>query len=167
VSTMKFTLPVVALVAALGASGAVRAPSAAAQDAAAQAQPQAAQPQAPARPDRQHFEPGRHIDGRIAYLRAELKITSEQAGQWDKVAQAIRENARQMHTAFEQGRANRDQAQSAVARLEMRQRFEAQRAQQSERFLAAFRPLYASLSADQKKAADDLFAPHWHHHHRA
>jgi hypothetical protein len=164
---MKFTLPVVALVAALGASGAVRAPSAAAQDAAAQAQPQAAQPQAPARPAPQRFEPGRHIEGRIAFLRAELKITPQQGADWDKVAQAMRDNARETHSTFEQARANRGQAQSAVARLEMRQRFETLRAQQSQRFLAAFRPLYASLSGDQKKAADELFAPHWRHHHGA
>ena len=41
------------------------------------------------------------------------------------------------------------------------------RSQQTERFLAVFRPLYDSLSEQQKQAANDLFGPHGHHfHHR-
>jgi hypothetical protein len=43
------------------------------------------------------------------------------------------------------------------------------RDQQQQAYLAAFRPLYASLSADQKKVADDLATPHFgrgsHDHH--
>ena len=40
------------------------------------------------------------------------------------------------------------------------------RVQSSERFLAAFKPLYDSLSPDQRKSADELLASH-HHRHRA
>jgi hypothetical protein len=40
------------------------------------------------------------------------------------------------------------------------------RAQQGERFLASFRPLYQSLSDDQKKAADELLAHPRHFHRR-
>jgi len=48
----------------------------------------------------------------------------------------------------------------------MRARFEQMRSQDAERFLAAFRPLYQSLSDDQKKAADELLARPRHFHRR-
>jgi hypothetical protein len=53
--------------------------------------------------------------------------------------------------------------------LEGQARMSAMRAQQTDRLLAAFRPLYDTLSDEQKKAADDLMAPHFHGrggHHR-
>ena len=43
-----------------------------------------------------------HIEGRIAYLKAELKITPAQEAQWDKVAQAMRQNATERRQGFEQ-----------------------------------------------------------------
>src|SRR5438105_1032981 len=43
--------------------------------------------------------PGRHIEGRLAFLRAELKITDAQAPLWDRVAAALRERAARMDAA--------------------------------------------------------------------
>ena len=37
-----------------------------------------------------------HIEGRIAFLREELKITEAQMPQWNTFAEALRANARQM-----------------------------------------------------------------------
>jgi hypothetical protein len=37
------------------------------------------------------------------------------------------------------------------------------RAQQTDRLLAAFRPLYDGLSDQQKQAANDLLGSHGHH----
>lgn len=128
------------------------------QQAAAQA---AAAPQQMER-ERHHFSPTRHVEGRIAYLKAELKITDTQSGQFEPVAQAMRDNAKAMEQAIEQHRADRGQPQNAVERLQARAQFAALRAQGSERFLDAFKPLYASLSDDQKKAADELLTRHRH-----
>ena len=113
-----------------------------------------------------HFDPVRNADGRIAYLRAYLNITGAQEPAFDHVAQAIRENAQEKTKLFEQFRADRGKPMNAVERLETRHRFEAMRVRDGERFLAAFKPLYASLSPAQKQAADQLLAPHWHHHRR-
>ena len=124
-----------------------------------------AQAAAPAAPAPRPMRPS-HIDGRLAFLKAELKITPAQEPQWDRVAQALRQNDQERREAFEQMRANRDQPHNALQHLEMRARLSAQRAQQTDRFLAAFRPLYDSLSDVQKKSADDLMAPHWRHHGR-
>jgi Spy/CpxP family protein refolding chaperone len=109
-----------------------------------------------------HFSPTRHIEGRIAYLKAELKITDAQAPQFAPVAEAMRDNAKTMGQAIEQRRAERGQPQSAVQRLETRAQLAALRADDSRRFLEAFKPLYASLSDDQKKAADELLSRHLH-----
>ena len=157
-STKKFTLPALGLVAALagGVSFATFPTHYAAAQAAAPA-PQATRP---------HRLPSDHVDGRIAYLKTELKITNAQQAQWDKVATAMRENAKAMDQVIEQARTARQGNENALQRLETRTRFATARAQNSERFLTAFRPLYDSLSDTQKQAANQLMTPHWHHHRR-
>src|SRR5579864_6917735 len=85
-SPRKTALPL-ALAALLAGTAGMGIPVAS--DAAAQAATQAPQP-----PERHRFDPTRHIEGRIAFLKAELKITDAQAPQFDKVAQAMRDNAK-------------------------------------------------------------------------
>ena len=131
------------------------------------AQSQPATGQAPAQHMR-HFDPARHLEGRIAYLRAELKITPEQQPLFDKLAAVLRENAQAMKANFD---ARRDQAAKPVAavdRLEQRLTMQKARIGQSERYLEAFRPLYASFSAEQKQAADEMLSRRDHpmHMHR-
>src|SRR5215469_6966554 len=66
--------------------------------------------------------PGQFVDGRIAFLKAELKITPAQEAQWQQVEAAMHENAKQLDqtiTASRQNRANMD----AVQRLELREQF--------------------------------------------
>ena len=109
-------------------------------------------------PARERPLPSRHIEGRIAFMRAELKITDTQQAHWEQVAMAMRDNARQMDQMAQQMRAQRGQPQSAVDHLDARARLAAARAASDKSFADAFKPLYASLSDDQKKTADDLFA---------
>ena len=52
---------------------------------------------------------------------------------------------------------------NAIDRVEQRAKMAQIRDQQQQQYLGAFRPLYASLSADQKKVADDLATPHFGH----
>jgi hypothetical protein len=157
----KAALPALALVAALAGTVGVAALST--QDADAQATTTA--PQDQARPTHR-FEPGRHIEGRIAFLKAELKITDGQAPLFERVAQAMRDNAKDVAQLHEQRRADRDKPKSAIESLEGRARFGELRTQQAQRFLAAFKPLYDGLSDQQKKTADELLGGHGHHHHR-
>jgi protein CpxP len=156
----KAALPALALAAALAGAGGLTTLSA--PNAAAQATTTA--PQGQARPEH-HFDPGRHIEGRIAFLKAELKITDAQAPAFARVADAMRENVKDMAKLHEQHRADRDKPKSAVEQLEMRVKFGELHTQHEQRFLAAFKPLYDSLSPDQKKAADELL-DHHHGHHR-
>lgn len=137
------------------------------------AEAQAASPAQPApppapgqRPPREHVS---HIEGRIAFLKTELKITPAQEAQWEKVAQSMRQNETERRQGFESVRGDHTTPPNALQRLEREARFEALRAQGADRFLAAFRPLYDSMSDTQKKSADDLLAPHHdgHFRHRA
>jgi hypothetical protein len=157
----KAALPALALVAALAGTVGVAALST--QDADAQATTTAPQDQAT---PTHRFEPGRHIEGRIAFLKAELKITDGQAPLFERVAQAMRDNAKDVAQLHEQRRADRDKPKSAIESLEGRARFGELRTQQAQRFLAAFKPLYDGLSDQQKKTADELLGGHGHHHHR-
>jgi periplasmic protein CpxP/Spy len=157
VNYRKLSLAGVALAALIGGGSMATMP-------AHQAAAQAANPATPtapaARPQRPRAERPPRTEGHIAYLKAELKITPAQESQWAKVADAIRQNDTERRQVFTQARANRDQPQNALQRLEGQARFAALRAQQQDRFLAAFRPLYDSLSDAQKKDADGLLGPH-------
>jgi protein CpxP len=111
--------------------------------------------------------PGRFVEGRIAFLKAELKITPAQEAQWRPVEAAMRENAKALAQTVATARQNRD-AMNAVQRLELRDQLIKIRAENNSRFLAAFKPLYASLSPEQQKVADQLIATAQHHwRHRA
>src|SRR5260370_34453495 len=142
-TTGKPALAALALATALaGAAGLGTLP---ARDAAAQATRAPRQTQAPER----HHSASRHIEGRIAYMKAELKISDAQAPQFERVAQAMRDNAKSVDQAMQQRRGNRDQPQNAVERLEARSQFAALPAPGSQRFLDCFKPRFAQPSADQ------------------
>src|SRR5689334_7209041 len=99
--------------------------------------------------------PGQFVDGRIAFLKAQLKITPAQEGQWQKVEAAMRDNAKALDQTVASMRQNRGD-RNAVERLEMREQFIKVRADNNSRFLTAFKPLYGSLSPEQQQMADQL-----------
>jgi vacuolar-type H+-ATPase subunit H len=110
--------------------------------------------------------PEQFVDGRIAFWKAELKITPAQDKQWQEVEAAMRENARALDQTITAGRQNRT-GTDAVQRLELREQFAKVRADNDARLLAAFKPLYASLSPNQQQVANQLVAIRHHWHHRA
>ena len=123
----------------------------------AASQPGQAQVQGEQAPHRQ-MRPSR-IEGRIAFLRAELKITDAQAPLFDAVANAMRENDRAMRLAFESHRQRPTQA-SLLDRLDQRQKRAEEMASATGKLKAAWAPLYAALTDEQKKTADELVSHH-------
>ena len=110
--------------------------------------------------------PSQLVDGRIAFLKAELKITPAQETQWQQVATAMQQNA----TALDQVIGNARQqsgSMDAVQRLALREQFAKVRADNDARLLTAFKPLYASLSPEQQQTANTLVGSHHGWHHRA
>src|SRR5262249_6931913 len=107
------TLPALALAAVL-AGGAAVAIGPIVADAQSQQTPQ----QSGQKPHHAAFDPGRHIEGRIAYLKAELKITDAQQPLFDAVANAMRDNVQAMKTAFQGMRGDQNQPRTALTRME-------------------------------------------------
>lgn len=146
----KPALPALALVAALAGTAGLSTLPALAQTAAPQAQDQA-------RDHREHhrdFSAARHIDGRIAYLKAELKITPQQEPQFNAFAEVMRNNARDEDAQMRQAGAN--QRPNAVDALKQAQQMAEMQSNGLKRLVPAFQALYDSLSDPQKKTADQV-----------
>jgi LTXXQ motif family protein len=101
-----------------------------------------------------------HIDGQLAYLKTELKITPEQTVQWNVFADVFRtdkeKNARLCKSTENDQTRSMMMSASLPDALEMMAvrltaRLESLRAME-----AAIRPLYAVLNPEQKKTADEI-----------
>jgi periplasmic protein CpxP/Spy len=110
--------------------------------------------------------PSQLIDGRIAFLKAELKITPAQETQWEQVATAMHENATALDQVIGTARQHGG-TMDALQRLTLREQFAKVRAYNDTRLLTAFKPLYASLSPEQQQTANALIGEHHGWHHRA
>ncbi|MCW5771558.1 MAG: Spy/CpxP family protein refolding chaperone [Rhodospirillaceae bacterium] len=96
----------------------------------------------------------RYVEGRIAFLKAELKITDAQAKQWDAFAAALRENATKLAEAYKlPDRAALDKM-GPGDRIAWYEKALAARLDAVKRTRATLDPLYAALSDDQKKTFD-------------
>jgi len=104
------------------------------------------------------------IEGRIAFLRTELKITDTQADAWNAFADALRANAKKL----DQLRASmmpksgdaQQQAPTMADRLDQQEQWLLARLEGIRTMKAAFTKLSETLSDEQKKTANDLLAPH-------
>jgi protein CpxP len=101
------------------------------------------------------------VERQIKDLRAKLKITSAEESQWDSVAQAMRESAGELDAAIGKRQATMKTA-TAVEDLNSYEAIARSHADGVKRLSEAFAPLYAAMSVDQKKVADDVFAQHKH-----
>jgi Spy/CpxP family protein refolding chaperone len=97
-------------------------------------------------------DPAAAVEGRLAYLKTELKITKAQEGAWKKYSDEARKQAESMQatrTAM-QGAASAN----AADRMELHNKLMKNRLEQSEKMTAAFKELYAALTPEQKALAD-------------
>jgi hypothetical protein len=96
----------------------------------------------------------RHVEGRLAFLKTELKITDAQLPLWNAVADAIRANAKSMGDMA--GGMMGGQTGTLPDKLAMREKMMTAHLEALRKFKAAVDPLYAALSDEQKKTADEL-----------
>jgi LTXXQ motif family protein len=105
-----------------------------------------------------------HVEGRIAFLRAELKITETQASAWDAFAAALRMNAQKLGEVraamMPQPGAGQQPEPTIAARLDLQERWLLARLEGTRTIKSAFTNLYGMLSDHQKKIANELLAPH-------
>jgi LTXXQ motif family protein len=102
------------------------------------------------------------VEGRIAFLRAEIKITEAQTRVWNEFAQALRTNATKLRELQVPMTAMGGAAPSPtlVQSLEQQERHYAARLEGIRALTTALVPLYDALTADQRKTADELMGPH-------
>ena len=96
-----------------------------------------------------------HVEGRLAFLKTELKITDAQLSLWNAVADAMRANAKTMGGMAE-GMMGGMQAGTLPKKLAAREKLMTAHLEALRKFKAAVDPLYAALSDEQKKTADEL-----------
>lgn len=104
--------------------------------------------------------PAAQAEARLAYLKAELKITSGQEPAWKTFADQARQQAEAMRALRPtvQGGAQSGAQATAPERLEQRNQIMKKRQEQAEKATAAFKDLYAALTPEQKAIADQRFA---------
>jgi hypothetical protein len=104
------------------------------------------------------------VEGRIAFLRTELKITEAQASAWSAFADALRANAKRLGdmraSMMNLSGAGQQQAATFADRLGLQEQWLVARLEGTRAFKAAFVNLYGVLSDQQKQTASELLAPH-------
>jgi hypothetical protein len=97
-----------------------------------------------------------HVEGRLAFLKTELKITEGQLLLWNGVADAMRANAKSVSAMMSGGIMGGSQTATLPERLASRGKMMTAHLDALRRFKTAVDPLYAALSPEQKKTADQL-----------
>jgi hypothetical protein len=116
------------------------------------------------------------VERRLEYLHGQLRIRANQERLWNDFAAAVRDQAQQMRTPFQDFRpqfgnrrdgrgpdrgARRDDGRrgepTVIERLERRERALDEQRQGLDRMLATLSPLYAALDETQRRIADDEF----------
>ena len=105
------------------------------------------------------------VDGLIAHLHQELKITPAQEGQFQKLADVMRENAETMKTLAKK-RSEGAGTMTAVDDLKSYADLSQAHADGAKKMVPIFEALYGSLSDEQKKLADTEFQQHYTGHHQ-
>lgn len=128
----------------------------------AQAQPAA--PDAPASAPTAKKAASRtdRVEAHIKKLHQQLKITSAEEAQWNKVADTMRENAQEMDALIAK-RQSGEGSMNAVDDLNSYGELAQAHADGVKKMSAAFSPLYDSMPDEQKKIADAVFHHRPHH----
>src|SRR6516225_10077120 len=94
-----------------------------------------------------------HVEGRLAFLKTELKITDAQLPLWNAVADAIRDNAKGMG-AMAEGMMGNMQAATLPDKLAAREKMLTGRLEALRKLKAAADPLYAELMMRMMMGSD-------------
>ena len=97
------------------------------------------------------------VEQRIVTLKASLKITADQETKWNGVATAMRDNATAMDKLVQAKHAIPPASMTAVDDLMTFQDFTQARMDGLKTLTVAFKSLYDTMPADQKKNADQVF----------
>ena len=111
------------------------------------------------------MDPSQHVEGRLAFLKAELKITEAQTQQWIAFAEAFRANAQRMgelwgSMATMMGHDSMSGSAGPVLalpdRLDLMEKHLATHLEMARAIKGPATELYTALSDDQKRVANTL-----------
>jgi hypothetical protein len=102
------------------------------------------------------MQPFRRIEGQLAYSRAELRITDAQAQPWNTFADAVRAQAERLRQATQQAMPGATEPGPAPQQMERRIALLSAHLEAMRAVAAAATPLYAALSEEQRRTADEL-----------
>lgn len=100
-----------------------------------------------------------HIDGHLAFIKAELKITPVQEDAWKGFADVLRTSASSMAQMQGMPMASPGAAQTVSQAFDQKERLLATRLDTSKKLRAAWTKLDAALTPDQRKAAEGILIP--------
>jgi hypothetical protein len=105
-----------------------------------------------------------HVEGRVAFLRTELKITDAQANAWNAFADALRTNAKKLGevraSMMSHMGAGQQRAPTLAEQLSLQEQWLAARLEGTRAIKSAFTNLDGVLSDEQKETANELLGPH-------
>jgi hypothetical protein len=102
--------------------------------------------------------PFEHVEGRIAFLKAELAITDAQMPQWNAFADAVRAGAKGMGESMSK-MMQAGMPAAAPARADAMLQMMSARLEAMKEIASAGKALYEVLTDTQKKVADELMPP--------
>lgn len=107
------------------------------------------------------FMPGRHVEGKLAFLKTELKIEDDQAEAWEAFAAVVRETDAARAGMWESHRGKRgsmkDRESPALdERIDLRLAAMEQRFEIFRNLATATKTLYGELTPEQQEIADNL-----------
>jgi periplasmic protein CpxP/Spy len=115
-----------------------------------------------------HMMPSQMVEARLAYIKTALQITPAQTTQWNAFADVVRKHAKARDEKITEMRAKWEQHKDGDAKPDLltmmehrQQRLNAASANMGE-YIAALKPLYASLSDSQKEIAPQVLGRHGH-----
>jgi len=97
-----------------------------------------------------------HVEGRLAFIKAELKITDVQAPQWNAFAEAVRRNAGAMAEMRKSMMGAEGAPATLLERLAREDKLVAAHLAALKKTEEAVTQLYGVLTDDQKKVADTI-----------
>jgi hypothetical protein len=98
-----------------------------------------------------------HVEGRLAYLKAELKLTDQQQAAWNTFAEAYRattQKTAKVCAAMDAAGPDHSMHQGVLGHLAMMDHHMSDRLDSVRGLKGALEPLFAILTEDQKKIAD-------------
>ncbi len=99
------------------------------------------------------------VEGRLAFIKTELKITEAQTPAWNHLAEAIRTAAKNHNTRMRAVLSRQESAKTLPDRLDAHEQLLSARLDETKQIKGSLNALYAVLSDEQKKEADDVVLP--------